>query len=53
MPANTSYMIRPALISAAPRSVGFPDLWVRKRVGALRIPENVEKIGMVVCSGFT
>ena len=40
-------------MSAAPRSVGLPWRCVRKRSGAERMPEKVEKIGMVVCSGLT
>ena len=40
-------------MSAAPRSVGLPCRCVRKRSGAERMPENVEKIGTVVCSGLT
>ena len=40
-------------MSAAPRSVGLPCRCVRKRSGAERMPEKVEKIGTVVSSGFT
>ena len=46
-------MTSPALINAAPRSLGLPVLCVRKRLGALRIPLNVEKMGTVVSRGFT
>ncbi|SKZ28562.1 Uncharacterised protein [Mycobacteroides abscessus subsp. abscessus] len=46
-------MTSPALINAAPRSLGLPVLCVRKRLGAFRIPLNVEKMGTVVSRGFT
>lgn len=51
---NVSYIMRPILMRAAPRSRGFPRPWVTsRRNGAERIPENVEKIGIVVSSGRT
>ncbi len=43
----------PILMSAAPRSLVERCLWVSMRSGAFMMPENVEKIGIVVCSGLT
>jgi hypothetical protein len=43
----------PTLMRSAPRSLVERCLCVSMRSGALRMPEKAEKIGIVVCSGFT